>query len=94
VDGNDLRREPLHRRKSRLKRIIKKVPHLIYVDHIEEHGKEFFALASKLGLEGIVGKDKRSLYVSERETRDGLKIKNPTFQRKAPVEFRIEGRRF
>ena len=88
LDGNDLRREPLHRRKSRLKRIIKKIPHLIYVDHIEEHGKEFFALASKLGLGGIVGKDKRSLYVSGRETRDWLKIKNPAFQRKEPIEKR------
>ena len=35
LDGNDLRREPLHRRKSRLKRIIRKIPHLVYVDHIE-----------------------------------------------------------
>ena len=94
LDGNDLRREPLHRRKSRLKRIIKKIPHLIYVDHIEEHGKEFFALASKLGLEGIVAKDKRSRYVSGKETRDWLKIKNPDFQRKEPVEFKVERRRF
>ena len=93
LDGNDLRREPLHRRKSRLKRIIRKIPHLIYVDHIEEHGKEFFALASKLGLEGIVGKDKRSVYVSGRETRDWLKIKNPEFKRKEPVEFKLEQRR-
>jgi bifunctional non-homologous end joining protein LigD len=70
LDGTDLRREPLHRRKSRLKRIIRKLPHVIYVDHVEEHGEEFFALASKLGLEGIIGKDKRSVYVSGRETRD------------------------
>jgi ATP-dependent DNA ligase len=57
--------------------------HLIYVDHVEEHCKEFFTLTSNLGLEGIVGKDKRSLYVSGRETRDWLKIKNPDFQRKS-----------
>ena len=33
-------------------------------------GKEFFALASKLGLEGIVAKDKRSHYVSGRQSRE------------------------
>ena len=81
-------------RKFREERIIRKVPHLIYLDHLEQHGKEFFTLASKLGFEGIVAKDKRSLYVSGRETRDWLKIKNPAFKRKEPVEFKIERRRF
>jgi len=57
------------------------------VDHIEERGKEFFNLASQQGLEGIVGKDKKSPYVSGRQTWPWLKIKNRQFQRKEPVEF-------
>jgi bifunctional non-homologous end joining protein LigD len=93
LDGEDLRALPLHRRKALLKRILKKVPGVLYVDHIEEHGKEFFRLASERGLEGIVAKDKRSPYVGGRTTDYWLKIKNPAFQRKEPVAFRFEKRR-
>lgn len=94
LDGQDLRTFPLHRRKALLKRMLRNVPGVLYVDHIEEHGKEFFRLASERGLEGIVAKDKRSPYVSGRGTDHWLKIKNPGFQRKEPVEFRLERRRF
>jgi len=62
-------------------------------DHIEEHGKEFFRLASERGLEGIVAKDKQSPYLSGRETSYWLKIKNPAFERKDSVEFRVARRR-
>jgi bifunctional non-homologous end joining protein LigD len=94
LDGQDLRTLPLHRRKVLLKRMLRNIPGVLYVDHIEEHGKEFFRLASERGLEGIVAKDKQSPYVSGRETSYWLKIKNSNFQRKEPVEFRIEKRRF
>jgi bifunctional non-homologous end joining protein LigD len=57
LDGQDLRALPLHRRKALLKRTLRNVPGILYVDHIEEHGKEFFRLASERGLEGIVAKD-------------------------------------
>ena len=57
-------------------------------DHIEEHGRGFFDLASRQGLEGIVGKDTQSPYVSGRETWHWLKIKDRQFERKEPVEFK------
>jgi ATP-dependent DNA ligase len=43
---------------------------------------------TSLLLEGIVGKDKESPYVSGRETWHWLKIKNRRFERKEPVEFK------
>ena len=89
LDGQDLRALPLHRRKALLKRVLRNLPGVLYVDHIEEHGKEFFRLASEKGLEGIVAKDVQSPYVGGRETGYWLKIKNPGFQRKEPVEFRM-----
>lgn len=68
LDGQDIRTLPLHRRKTLLKRVLRNVPGVLYVDHIEEHGKVFFRLASERGLEGIVAKDKQSPYVGGRET--------------------------
>ena len=56
--------------------------------NVEEHGKEFFNVVSQQGLEGIVGKEKTSPYVSGRETWHWLKIKNRRFERKEPVEFK------
>ena len=88
LDGEDLRTLPLHRRKGRLKKILRKLPNVIYVDHIEEHGTEFFKIARERGLEGIVAKDKESPYVTGAETWHWQKIKNREFQRKEPVEFK------
>lgn len=88
VDGEDVRALPLHRRKALLKKTLRNVPGILYVDHIEKHGKEFFRLATERGLEGIVAKDKQSPYICGRETNYWLKIKNRAFQRKEPVKFK------
>ena len=63
------------------------------MDHIEEHGKGFFPPGVGAGLEGIVAKDKQIPYLSGRETSYWLKIKNPAFERKDSVEFRVARRR-
>ena len=88
VDGHDLRKLPLIRRKALLKKLARSLANVLYVDHVEEHGKEFFNVVSQQGLEGIVGKEKTSPYVSGRETWHWLKIKNRRFERKEPVEFK------
>jgi len=93
LDSQDLRTLPLQRRKALLKRILRNFPGVLYMDHIEEHSKEFFRLASERGLEGIVAKDKQSPCLSGRETSYWLKIKNPAFERKDSVEFRVARRR-
>ena len=88
LDGHDLRKLPLIRRKALLKKLVRSVANVLYVDHVEEHGKEFFNVVSQQGLEGIVGKEKTSPYVSGRETWHWLKVKNRQFQRKEAVEFK------
>ena len=93
LDGHDLRSLPLVRRKAILLSIVPPLPNVFYVDHIEEHGRAFFDLASQRELEGIVGKDKESPYVSGRETWHWLKIKNRRFERKEPIEFKTTPRK-
>ena len=57
VDGEDLREWPLVERKRRLRRLIPSVPtRLLYVDHVEARGRDFFEVACAHDLEGIVAK--------------------------------------
>jgi bifunctional non-homologous end joining protein LigD len=78
LDGQDLRREPLERRKVQLARLLLRARIGLQVnDHLAAAGDVVFRHASQLGLEGIVSKRLGSRYVSGR-TRDWLKFKNPT----------------
>ena len=63
LDDKDLRQLPLENRKSRLARLVKKHPRLIYVDHVKANGLGMFAGAMALGLEGVVAKDAKSPYI-------------------------------
>jgi len=79
LDGNDLRQLPLVERKERLSRLVQAAncPRLIYAQHIEEHGTQFFAEICTLDLEGIVAKRKRGIYKDDGGS--WLKIKNRTY---------------
>jgi bifunctional non-homologous end joining protein LigD len=78
LDGQDLRREPLERRKVLLARLLVMARVGLQVnDHLAAAGDVVFRHACQLGLEGIVSKRLGSRYVSGR-TRDWLKFKNPT----------------
>lgn len=75
VDGVDVRELPLLKRKALLKKLLQDCdPRLQYSDHIETAGRDFFALAQRNGLEGIIAKDAQASYHSTR-TRHWLKIK-------------------
>jgi bifunctional non-homologous end joining protein LigD len=77
LDGQDLRREPLERRKVALARLLARDKVGLQVnDHLAAAGDVVFRHACQLGLEGIVSKRLGSRYVSGR-TRDWLKMKNP-----------------
>jgi len=77
LDGRDLRREPIERRKAALKRLIAKGRAGLQLnDHITEPGDVVFRHACQLGLEGIVSKRLGSRYRSGRSP-DWLKFKNP-----------------
>lgn len=75
VDGKDLRGEPLVERKAALEALMKDAPkNLWYSRHVAGGGKESFAAACKLGMEGIVGKKKDSPYSGTRNG-DWIKLK-------------------
>src|SRR5262245_21766435 len=78
LDGHDLRRLPLVRRKAILKALLDSLPlpRIQYSDHIEEKGEAFFKVAVEKGLEGIVAKDGNSPYISGERTHYWLKFKN------------------
>ena len=58
-------------------------------DYIESDGKSFFHATCELGLEGILAKEKSSLYLPGRRSRDWLKVK-----RVRESEFVIAGYTF
>jgi bifunctional non-homologous end joining protein LigD len=74
ADGRDLRALPLEERKAKLEALIVPERGVLYSKHIVGRGKEFFALAQREQLEGIMAKRRDSPYRTAR-SRDWFKIK-------------------
>lgn len=77
LNGIDLSRVPLEKRKAVLRELLDSIPKtspLRYSDHIEGNGELFFTHACKSGIEGIVSKLRNSIYESRRN-RSWLKVK-------------------
>jgi bifunctional non-homologous end joining protein LigD len=82
LNGDDLRGLPLIERKARLKRLLlrRKRSRVLYVDHIEVRGREFFEKVCNMDLEGIVAKRRQSQYrATEKPSPLWVKIKNPRY---------------
>ena len=81
LDGRDLRREPIEKRKALLAKLLKgQQLSIVPNEYFEEGGAIVFHEACKLGCEGIVSKRLGSPYRSGRSPQ-WLKVKNP----KAPA---------
>jgi bifunctional non-homologous end joining protein LigD len=80
LDGYDLTGLPLEERKKILKEILPDNSRLRYSDHVIGKGKEFFLLAGRQGLEGIMAKKKDSFYETGNRSRNWLKIKTTARQ--------------
>jgi bifunctional non-homologous end joining protein LigD len=65
LNGRDIRKEPLRRRKAELKKIIAGTE-VQFSESFEIEGREMFAHACKIGLEGVVSKVRDSIYSSGR----------------------------
>jgi DNA ligase D-like protein (predicted ligase) len=63
LNGKDLIKDQLEKRKSALHDLIEEGPHLLYGDHIEKKGLQYYSEALKLGFEGVIGKEKHSPYL-------------------------------
>lgn len=74
VDGYDISRLPLIKRKYLLKHLLTFKAPIRYVIHKNEKGLPFFKQACKKGWEGIIAKKRDSIYVYARST-DWLKFK-------------------
>jgi len=73
--GKDLRFRPLPERKRILRSIIPRQPTvLLYADHVEERGIDFFRRICELDLEGIVAKRKAGIYGES-----WFKVRNPVY---------------
>jgi bifunctional non-homologous end joining protein LigD len=70
LDGDDVAALPLEQRKARLEELVKpargKPGGIRYSDHVIGRGGEFFALACRRGLEGIVSKRRGQPYLPGR----------------------------
>jgi bifunctional non-homologous end joining protein LigD len=75
-EGKDLRFDGLHERKRQLRALISKRGHLLYCDHIEQHGERLFEFVCANDLEGIVCKPKNSPYQFTETKTYWLKLKN------------------
>ncbi len=78
LNGKDMLSRPLLERKEKLKSILAEGPHLLYGDHIEKQGERFFKEASKKGFEGIIAKQRDSLYLPGNRGSNWIKIKGTT----------------
>jgi bifunctional non-homologous end joining protein LigD len=77
LEGDDLRKLPLHLRKTNLARLLARRPEGIFVSEFErgEIGPDLFRQACKFGLEGLVSKHKDRPYRGGRSP-NWIKVKN------------------
>jgi bifunctional non-homologous end joining protein LigD len=74
LQGRDLRRLALRERKKRLQKALKPSPQVRFSEDLQGDAKEILEHACKLGLEGLIGKQANSVYVSGR-SRSWIKLK-------------------
>lgn len=77
LQGHDLRGLPLEQRKELLRMLLGKydLAHVYFSEHVQEEGLKLFKSSSKAGLEGIIAKKKKSLYLAGKRSDEWLKIK-------------------
>jgi DNA ligase D-like protein (predicted ligase) len=75
LEDKPLVRQPVSRRRARLKKAVEAGGHIFVPDHIEEDGVELFEACLERGLEGVVAKHKLSPYVPGQRSPFWLKVK-------------------
>ncbi len=75
LDGRSLLDEPLEERRRLLAGVLRPDPRVRLSEHIEADGIAFFEAARARGLEGVMAKDRHSLYVPGARTDRWQKVK-------------------
>jgi bifunctional non-homologous end joining protein LigD len=75
INNKSLMHLPLLERKEKLRALLKEDDIVKYSDHIEEKGREMFALMRKKNMEGIIAKKSTSQYLPGQRSASWLKIK-------------------
>jgi len=75
LDGRDIMQTALRIRKKTLRDVLTTSHGVLFADHIETEGEEFFRQVQRNGAEGMVAKRADSVYQPGRRSRDWLKIK-------------------
>ncbi|MEW5895077.1 MAG: DNA ligase D [Candidatus Omnitrophota bacterium] len=75
INGYDLRKLPLWRRRNILQKILPEHPYVKFSDGIERMGRAFFDIICINHLEGMIAKDLSSPYRTGKRTKDWLKVK-------------------
>jgi bifunctional non-homologous end joining protein LigD len=79
LDHTDMRKLPLVVRKAKLCDLVRgsNCPRLLYAQHVESAGKQFFGEICRRDLEGIVGKHRGGSYREDKP--DWVKVKNRSY---------------
>lgn len=80
LDGRDLRRAPLLRRKRALNLAVAPSERVRFVESIEAEGEAFFRATEQLGLEGMMAKRLDAPYEAGQRSRRWLKVKRTLSQ--------------
>lgn len=75
IDGLNIMDEPLYLRREILKQVMPESGIIRFSDHIDDIGNDFFEIAKKNNLEGIIAKKKDSIYIPDSRAKTWLKIK-------------------
>lgn len=75
LDGISLMNQPLFERREILTQVMPDIGVIRYSDHIDDVGIDFFEIAKKNNLEGIIAKRKDSVYIPDSRAKTWLKIK-------------------
>jgi bifunctional non-homologous end joining protein LigD len=73
-DGHDLRRVPVEERRALLQSVLKETQRLRFSQEVGGDAAAILASACQLGLEGVIGKRRGSIYV-QRRSEDWIKLK-------------------
>ena len=76
IEGREIIHLPFRRRREILAETLQETDRFILTQLVPERGRDYFAAAVELGLEGVIGKQAESPYLPGKRSRNWVKFKN------------------